>query len=574
MAPLAVALAVLMACNTDKPSGDSAEPVPTDPTPSPTTGEDSVEILDDGVDNDGDGLVDERTAGQLAVGDVVVTEVLATSVHGPDGGWIEILSHVAVEWSGVTIAAGASTLVLPDLTTEAGGRLLIGAVDDPLVNGGLDADAWLGAAGPESPVGSVEIRVGASTLDAVAWDATWDQRAGASLSLIDEDAAANDVATAWCPSWDEAPTGDRGTPGAPHGTCQGTDADGDGSPVELDCDDNDPLRTPGTAEVWYDGIDGDCLGGSDYDADGDGYDSDLYGGSDCDDAKAHVYPGAPEAWYDGVDGDCDGLSDYDADKDGWDADPWGTDCNDLEPLQNPGLTEIWYDGLDGDCAGDSDYDADGDGFDSDDYGGMDCDDTDPGINPVAQEIVDDGIDQDCSGIDLTGDLATVDDLVPGDLIITEIMHDTLVVDDLEGEWFEIWNGLSQPLDLFGLVIQGGAPNETFEVDFSLLVEPGGYVVFARHDTDNGGIPAVDFIYERDIELDPVDQISVNVGFSFIDSVNIGPAGITSPAGSSVSLDPDHYDNVENGIATNWCPAVDPYGDGDLGTPGWANPPCP
>ena len=49
---------------------------------------------------------------------------------------------------------------------------------------------------------------------------------------------------------------------------------------------------PGAVELWYDGIEGDCAGGSDLDQDGDGYDSDAHGGDDCDDLDAGRYPGS------------------------------------------------------------------------------------------------------------------------------------------------------------------------------------------------------------------------------------------------------------------------------------------
>ncbi|MCB9669566.1 MAG: putative metal-binding motif-containing protein [Alphaproteobacteria bacterium] len=83
---------------------------------------------------------------------------------------------------------------------------------------------------------------------------------------------------------------------------------------------------PAAAEVWYDGVDADCDGRNDYDADGDtfvaaGF-SDRAGGSaprvaDCNDTLPGVHPGAAStrpttAWT----GNCDGRSDYDADGDG------------------------------------------------------------------------------------------------------------------------------------------------------------------------------------------------------------------------------------------------------------------
>ena len=70
-----------------------------------------------------------------------------------------------------------------------------------------------------------------------------------------------------------------------------TDADGDGyhaAPQGDDCDDTDPAVNPGATETWYDGVDSDCSGGSDYDADGDGADAEAYGGTDCDDTDAEV----------------------------------------------------------------------------------------------------------------------------------------------------------------------------------------------------------------------------------------------------------------------------------------------
>lgn len=77
--------------------------------------------------------------------------------------------------------------------------------------------------------------------------------------------------------------GPMGGPDAPT-----TDADGDGSPAWLDCDDTDPTAFPGGFEFWYDGVNGDCTGASDYDQDGDGVDAQDHGGADCDDLDAAV----------------------------------------------------------------------------------------------------------------------------------------------------------------------------------------------------------------------------------------------------------------------------------------------
>ncbi|GDX81061.1 hypothetical protein LBMAG42_28720 [Deltaproteobacteria bacterium] len=84
------------------------------------------------------------------------------------------------------------------------------------------------------------------------------------------------------------------------------------------------------------------------DADGDGYSS--FAG-DCDDADPTVHVGAVDAWYDGVDSDCDGNDDNDADADG---SPVPDDCDDADAEANPGAIEAAGDARDADCDGDPD----------------------------------------------------------------------------------------------------------------------------------------------------------------------------------------------------------------------------
>ena len=115
------------------------------------------------------------------------------------------------------------------------------------------------------------------------------------------------------------------------------DADGDGVLYPDDCDDNDPENTR---------LDCDCVEG---DGDCDGY----LGEDDCDDADATRNPGATEVWYDGIDQDCDGADDYDADADGRDHEDYGgDDCDDSDPTIHPDALEVLDDGLDSDCSGD------------------------------------------------------------------------------------------------------------------------------------------------------------------------------------------------------------------------------
>ncbi|MFO0004694.1 MAG: MopE-related protein [bacterium] len=68
----------------------------------------------------------------------------------------------------------------------------------------------------------------------------------------------------------------------------------------------------------YDGVDQDCDGVDNLDADDDGFDSNAHGGNDCNDTVGSIYPGAPEVAKDGIDQDCDGEDSLDADLDGHD----------------------------------------------------------------------------------------------------------------------------------------------------------------------------------------------------------------------------------------------------------------
>ncbi|MCB9792358.1 MAG: hypothetical protein H6741_06485 [Alphaproteobacteria bacterium] len=229
-------------------------------------------------------------------------------------------------------------------------------------------------------------------------------------------AAPNDSATACMKDRDQDDWGD-------------DNASRSGVSVGTDCSDTNASIYPGASDTWYDGVDSDCAGNSDYDADGDGFDSDGYSGTDCDDGDSSINTSATETWYDGVDQDCDGASDYDADADGYDSDAYsGDDCDDADNAVSPGATEIWYDGFDQDCSGGSDDDADGDGEDHEAQGGTDChegtalDDTvtypnDGGlaasaINSAASDTWYDGTDQDCDGAndyDADGDGEESDD---------------------------------------------------------------------------------------------------------------------------------------------------------------------
>lgn len=141
---------------------------------------------------------------------------------------------------------------------------------------------------------------------------------------------------------------------------------------------------PGAADAWYDGVDQDCGGDSDFDADLDGWDSaedaqaDGTRGPDCDDADPALRPDAVELC-DDVDNDCDALVD-------------GAD-----PDVDPSSTRTWYGDADGDGYGlDEDVQVACDQPEGFVERSGDCQDDDPQVNPLADELCN-GIDDDCNG---------------------------------------------------------------------------------------------------------------------------------------------------------------------------------
>ena len=234
------------------------------------------------------------------------------------------------------------------------------------------------------------------------------------------------------------------------------DADGDGFDAiacgGADCDDTNPNRYPGNAEVCDEAnVDEDCdpttYGARDVDR--DGFDSaaccnlqedgELACADDCSDARRDVRPGFAETC-DFLDNDCDGRVDEGAAVEGFldgDRDLHGDpsmpmvacpgtpgfavvddDCRDDDPEVHGAQLEI-CDGKDNDCDGVADEapasipwyeDGDDDGFGTADVDPViscdpvpgrstrssDCDDRTRGVSPAAREMCN-GEDDDCNG---------------------------------------------------------------------------------------------------------------------------------------------------------------------------------
>jgi hypothetical protein len=161
---------------------------------------------------------------------------------------------------------------------------------------------------------------------------------------------------------------------------------------------------------------------------------------------------------------------------------------------------------------------------------------------------------------------------PGDIVISEFMPNPSAVSDDEGEWFEIY--VANPVDLNGLAIgKPGADEPEMVVGDTACIAAaaGSYYVFARGSDPalNGGLPRVD--QEFSFSLSNSDAgLVLSWGDTVLDEVN----WTSSFDGAASNLDPDLFDPASNDGDEAFCEATDPYGDGDLGTPGSANVQCP
>jgi hypothetical protein len=197
-------------------------------------------------------------------------------------------------------------------------------------------------------------------------------------------------------------------------------------------------------------------------------------------------------------------------------------------------------------------------FDTDSYGtpGADNDPCDSDLPPTS-----------CKENDVVRDVIAP---AAGDLVITEFMPNPDAVDDGLGEWFEIYVGRN--IDLNGL--QLGRVEGDWEEQVSSLecitVTSGSYLLFARDSSPalNGGLPAVDRVFDFTI-ANTAGTLRLGYGGELLDAV----VWTGSHTGASTALDPELTDITMNDNEDHWCAGEAVYGDGDMGSPGAANPTC-
>ncbi|MCE9580532.1 MAG: lamin tail domain-containing protein [Deltaproteobacteria bacterium] len=175
-------------------------------------------------------------------------------------------------------------------------------------------------------------------------------------------------------------------------------------------------------------------------------------------------------------------------------------------------------------------------------------------------------------------------LLPGDLVITEIMADYDAPAGSSGadtgkEWFEIYNASSHPIDLTGVVLTHSRPDGSSVKSHTITngsIAPSGYLVLG--DVDPSLLPAwVGYGYGAELgEMFNTNggKLAISCGATEVDHALY--AKVT--AGHSQQFDGNTApDYTANDDLARWCVA-DPaestaYDPPNVGTPGTANQGC-
>jgi competence protein ComEC len=151
--------------------------------------------------------------------------------------------------------------------------------------------------------------------------------------------------------------------------------------------------------------------------------------------------------------------------------------------------------------------------------------------------------------------------------ISEIMANPRAVPDERGEWIELHNLETKPVDLRAWTIRS-QNDRGITIERSVVIPPGAFAVVARDGdpTSNGGVSAA-YAYREGLTLgNAADWIALRSP----DGVTVDSVAWTSTiAGASRALRDDSSPHADV-LGSAWTTSTTPYGKGDLGTPGQPN----
>ncbi|MDY0001830.1 MAG: lamin tail domain-containing protein [Polyangia bacterium] len=164
-------------------------------------------------------------------------------------------------------------------------------------------------------------------------------------------------------------------------------------------------------------------------------------------------------------------------------------------------------------------------------------------------------------------------LLPGDLVITEIMPNPQGADEGK-EWFEVYNATTASIDLKDLrLVYSGADgtNRKTHLVSGGLIGPGEYMVFGGM-LDVAKPAYVDYGYGSSLGTmtNSGGRLALECGNTVVDQV----VYLEAADGVSLSFNGNLVpDAVANDTLASWCDSQTEFEAGSFGTPGAANDPC-
>lgn len=180
----------------------------------------------------------------------------------------------------------------------------------------------------------------------------------------------------------------------------------------------------------------------------------------------------------------------------------------------------------------------------------------------------------CIGLGDVGDtdvpVLTPQDLLRGDLVITEVMGSTAgTCSNDNGQYVEVINNTPARVRLNGLRLVVGSANDILTTAVEL--QPQEIAILARTPQsvgcfNFGGIQTVNYANALAIPSGG-SRIALESGATTIDEVNFSLFSPPFVEGAAWTLDEDKVDATLNNVQGSWCAGGDPIGAGNSGLPG-------
>lgn len=209
--------------------------------------------------------------------------------------------------------------------------------------------------------------------------------------------------------------------------------------------------------------------------------------------------------------------------------------------------------------------------------------TDDSTSTGPEPETDDASDESSSSSTGSGNVLTVAELLPGDLVLTEMMGNPNCTGD-NCEWFEVLNTTDQPINLFGLGIgdrddiDSGTPGAV--VSDEAILDPGALGVFARVTLwpyEGVEEPLVRYPNTVALSNDEFDTIGLFGAGNLLLDEAAGFLGDNQHNGRSRKLRPAFWNHNDNDQSDNWCwsdtPLPSTSTSDDWGTPGFDADDC-